>query len=120
MNASIYAVTFDCEDAAKLAEFWSQVLDKPVDGDASADFASIGLNEQASTGPHMMFCKVPEGKTAKNRVHLDLISADLEGTVRRLVSLGARRGKELTESGFHWVTLTDPEGNEFDVIAESA
>jgi Glyoxalase-like domain len=120
MNASIYAVTFDCEDAAKLAEFWSQVLDKSVDGDASTDFASIGLNEQASARPHMMFSRVPEGKTAKNRVHLDLISADLAGTVRRLVSLGARRGEEFTESGFHWVTLTDPEGNEFDAIAEQA
>lgn len=118
MKSSIYAVTFDCGDAAKLAQFWSQVLDRTVDDDATGDFASIGLHDDASARPHLMFIKVPEGKAAKNRVHLDLISADLDNEVKRLVVLGARQGAEHTEDGYRWITLTDPEGNEFDVVAD--
>jgi len=117
MNESVYAVVFDCGDAAKLAQFWSATLNKAVDGDTSADFASIGLNDPASKGPGLMFNKVPEGKSTKNRVHLDLTSADLDATVRRLLELGARKGDEHSQDGSRWVTLADPEGNEFDVIA---
>ncbi|MPY92924.1 MAG: hypothetical protein GEV08_07610 [Acidimicrobiia bacterium] len=117
MNESMYAVVFDCGDAAKLAQFWSATLNKPLDGDASADFASIGLNDTASKGPGLMFNKVPEGKSGKNRVHLDLTSADLDATVQRLMELGANKGDEYSEGGSRWVTLADPEGNEFDVVA---
>ena len=93
MTSTIHAVTFDSGDAGKLATFWSQVVDRPVDADATAEFASIsGL-------PQLMFIKVPENKTAKNRVHLDLVAAELDGEVARLVALGARAGQEHNEGG---------------------
>ena len=115
-----YAVTFDAADALKLAQFWSQALGREVDADGNAEFASIGLSEDASRRPHLMFIKVPEAKTAKNRVHLDLITNQLDDEVHRLLTLGARRGDAHEESGATWVTLTDPEGNEFDVVEEQA
>jgi hypothetical protein len=59
-----------------------------------------------------------EGKSAKNRFHPDFLAADLDAEVTRLVGLGAHMHSEHTEHELRWVTLTDPEGNEFDVIAQ--
>ncbi|WP_420855842.1 VOC family protein [Thermoactinospora rubra] len=67
------------------------------------------LVEGPSGRPRLWFQRVPEAKTVKNRVHLDLRSDDLEAEVRRLVELGAR---ELARHE-DWVVLADPEGNEF-------
>ena len=78
MGASLYAITFDCADAAKLASFWSSVLGQAVDDGATAEFASIGLAGEAASRPHWMFVKVPEAKSAKNRAHVDLIAQDLD------------------------------------------
>ena len=60
--------------------------------------------------------KVPEAKTAKNRFHPDLVTPYLEAEVKRLVGLGAAQQQEIEEGGYHWITLADPEGNEFDVV----
>ena len=62
MSAAIDTVAFDCENAARLAQFWSQVLGAPVDADPSGDFASIGLAEGAAGRPGLVFNKVPDGK----------------------------------------------------------
>lgn len=110
MSISAYAIVFDCGDALKLAQFWSAVLDRPVGAEPSAEFASIGDGG-------ISFYQVPEPKTVKNRVHLDLSAADLDGEVERITSLGAREVARFDEDGARWVTLTDPEGNEFDVVA---
>jgi hypothetical protein len=59
---------------------------------------------------------VPEGKTVKNRLHLDLVAADWETEIGRLTDLGATRIREVQENGAHWITLADPEGNEFDLV----
>ena len=53
-------------------------------------------------------------------MHPDLITADLEAEVGRLIGLGASRKADVTMGGMRWTTLSDPEGNEFDVIAEAA
>lgn len=119
MSSSLYAVTFDCANAAELARFWSGVLDQPVDPDASEDFAAIGLQREASARPAWMFNRVPEGKPAKNRVHVDLISATWKAEVDRLVALGATRIGDFDQDGSRWSTLADPEGNEFDVVAQN-
>ncbi|HYK27227.1 MAG TPA: VOC family protein [Streptosporangiaceae bacterium] len=66
--------------------------------------------------PDILFLKVPEAKTAKNRFHPDLVTPYLEAEVKRLVGLGAAQQQEIEESGYHWITLADPEGNEFDVV----
>jgi hypothetical protein len=67
-----------------------------------------------------MFHKIPETKTAKNRAHVDLITPDLAGEVDRIVGLGASRLADLEEAGVKWTTLTDPAGNEFDLVAQPA
>ena len=69
MSISLYAVTFDCTNAADLARFWSGVLGRPVDGDPSEEFAAIGSEGDSATEPRWMFNKVSEPKRAKNRVH---------------------------------------------------
>jgi predicted enzyme related to lactoylglutathione lyase len=86
---------------------------------ASEGFAAIGLQDPPNLRPHWMFIKVPEGKSAKNRFHPDLIAADLEAEVKRLIGVGAVRKRAFDENGARWVTMLDPEGNEFDVVAES-
>jgi len=68
MSTTLYAVTFDCTHAAELARFWAEVLERPVDDGANDESASIGLQDPPGRRPRWMFLKVPEGKTAKNRV----------------------------------------------------
>ena len=120
MSASLYAVTFDCADAAALAAFWADVLGRSVDSGATAEFATIGLQDPPYTRPHWLFIQVPEVKTAKNRMHADLIvsASNLAAETGRLLSLGAVKLAEHEEDGSRWITLGDPEGNEFDVIEE--
>lgn len=105
-------ITFDCADSTTLAGFWSRALRRPVDDGANEYFATIGA---ADPGPTLMFLKVDEDKTAKNRCHLDLHSDDRAGEVERLVGLGATVRSEHREHGHHWIVLTDPSGNEFCV-----
>ncbi len=118
MTSSIAAVTFDCHNALDQARFWSQVLNRPVgEGQPTPSefFATLPSPEPDSGVPTMMFIKVPEGKTAKNRVHLDLVTEDREAEVERLTGLGSTVIHEKDEWGLRWVTLADPEGNEFCV-----
>jgi predicted enzyme related to lactoylglutathione lyase len=112
MTLSIAHIVFDCENAEKLAGFWSQVLERTIDDGSNPFFATIGLG---SPGPALMFLKVEEPKRVKNRVHLDLSGPDWDGELERLTGLGATRVGEFREYGTHWVTLRDPEGNEFDL-----
>jgi hypothetical protein len=117
MSVSLEAVTFDCVDALAQAGFWSEMLGHPVDDGASEDFAAIGLGGEHRVRPAWMFIKVPEGKTAKNRCHPDLLAADREAEVGRAVAAGARKLGDFDEGGARWTTLVDPEGNEFDIVA---
>ena len=118
MTLGIAAITLDCEDAAALSAFWSSAFDVPVDPegqDTGGFFASIGRSDPQPGQPIMMFIKVPEPKTAKNRLHLDLNASDRAAEVERLVGLGATIVHDKDEWGVRWTTLTDPEGNEFCV-----
>ena len=115
MNPTVYAITIDCADAAKLADFWAELLGRKVEPDATADFASLPGDGPAS--PKWLFIKVPEPKGGKNRVHVDLASSDRAAAVKQAVALGATEGREFDEDGAKWTTLTDPEGNEFDIAA---
>jgi hypothetical protein len=120
MTNRLFAVTFDCADAAELGGFWAQALGQELDPGAGKAFASIGLHDSGRTEPRWCFAQVPEGKSAKNRMHPDLITGDLEAEVERLIDLGASRKKDVEMGSMRWTTLLDPEGNEFDVIAEPA
>jgi hypothetical protein len=117
MTVQLASVTFDCADALVVARFWSAALDRPLDADPTTDFASIGVRPPGAS-PSWMFAKVPEGKTAKNRVHVDLTATDRRAEVDRLIGLGAERMQDVEEWGFSWTVMHDPEGNEF-CVAES-
>jgi hypothetical protein len=125
-------VTFDCADPGRLAEFWAvalgYVVQPPPEGYDSwpAFLTAIGVPESEwdsrsacvdpdGRGPRLFFQRVPEGKTAKNRVHLDVnVGRDrVAGEVSRLVAAGATRVREHDDGGEYWVVMTDPEGNEF-------
>lgn len=118
MTLSIAAITFDCQHAADLAAFWSAALDRPVDPrdpDTAEFFASIGAAEPEPGQVSMLFIKVPESKTVKNRAHIDLNTEDRAAEVERLIGLGASVVHDKEEWGVRWTTMTDPEGNEFCV-----
>jgi hypothetical protein len=106
MTLSVEAVNFDCGDPALVGRFWAAALSQEL----KADDDGIYYLEAGDTGPEMIFISVPEEKTVKNRVHLDLRPDDQAAEVERLLSLGARRvdiGQTGEES---WVVLADPEG----------
>ena len=112
------AVTFACANAAALAEFWSAALGRPIDreGDmAPSEFFARIPGE--GPDPTLMFIQVPEAKSVKNRVHLDMNAADRAAEVERLLGLGATFVHVKDEFGFQWTTLADPEGKEFCVAA---
>ena len=137
-------IVFDAAEPERLAEFWGlalgYVVEPPPEGFESwEEFAgSIGIPESefgevasrvdpAGEGPRLYFQRVPEGKTAKNRVHLDVSVADprevrgerrkrlMSEHVERLVQAGARIAWETDEARGNSITLYDPEGNEFCV-----
>ena len=119
MSIRLAAITVDCEDAAAVARFWSAALDRPLADEPapSEDIALIGDLGDAPAVPNWLFCKVPEGKTAKNRMHVDMVAADREAEVARLVALGATHVADKDEWGHAWTVLQDPEGNEFCVAS---
>jgi predicted enzyme related to lactoylglutathione lyase len=115
MSSTVYGVSFDAKDAQAVAGFWAAVLGRTVADGASRDNASVSA-DPAIPGSGIGFHRVPEGKTVKNRMHFDLITTDFDAEVDRLTALGATTLNEV-KNGAHWITLADPEGNEFDVIA---
>jgi len=117
MSLSTEHIVFDCADAARLAEFWGALLERPVDPGAAAFFATVGRESEPPLSPLYMFLQVPEERTGKNRLHVDLVGEDLPAQVARAVSLGARHVGDFDEYGTIWTTLADPEGNLFDVAA---
>jgi len=106
----LHSLTFDAADPPALAQFWAAVTGYDL-GQVSPFFAE--LTGDGRFGPRLMFIQVREGKTAKNRFHPDLGSADLDGEVERVIGLGARLVGRRQEWGVTWATLADPEGNEF-------
>ena len=117
MSISVLAISFDTHNAAQLAQLWAQALHRSVDHGASEDFASIAADTDSGLGAVLMFHKVPEGKTVKNRVHLDLQAADVLAEADRLIGLGAKQIRSLAENNNRWINFLDPDGNEFDLVA---
>ena len=113
----LYNVTFDAHDPVALATFWSAVLERPV-GDGASDFAAF--IDRTATDPAWLFIRVPEGKSAKNRMHVDLDCDDLGAARTKVEGLGATFVHEQEEYGVHWMTFRDPEGNEFCVASHRA
>jgi predicted enzyme related to lactoylglutathione lyase len=118
MTAStMFGISFDTHDAATVAQFWAVALARQLAEGADTHNAVVLPGDISATGPRLAFHQVPEGKTVKNRVHLDLTTTDLAAETDRLQRLGATIVRDVSENGNHWITLADPEGNEFDVIS---
>jgi hypothetical protein len=120
MSLRIANVTFDCTEPAAVASFWSEVLDRPVAPDANEFFALVPPTDDSSGVPTLLFLKVPEPRTAKNRVHLDLAADDRAAEVARVLALGATYVHDKDEYGVTWTTLQDPEGNELCIAEHPA
>jgi Glyoxalase-like domain len=123
MTSKFTELAIDCADPNSLARFWCSVLDYEVqdEGEGTVTIGSprvaVGTN-LGPVAPTLTFAHVPEGKTVKNRLHLDLNPTDREQDeeVRRLLDLGARHA-DVGQGDESWVVLADPEGNEFCVLA---
>jgi hypothetical protein len=113
MSNNFFGLSFDVADAVGQATFWAKSTGGEVADGATQDDAVV----TGTDFPRLAFHRVPEGKTAKNRLHIDLVAPEYEAEIERLLSLGASKVNELAPGGARWTTLTDPEGNEFDVIA---
>lgn len=118
MSSLVLNVTFDCRDAGAVAHFWEAVTGHPKELVHQPGNDHWVVNPPDGTLPRLVFVTVPEEKSIKNRVHLDLLPNDAsqEGEVARLLDLGARilDDRRRSDPG-GWVVMADPEGNEFCV-----
>jgi len=114
MPKSNMDVVLDCAEPQKLAEFWQLALGYKVLW-SFEEF--VVLVPETEVRPPLLLQRVPEPKAGKNRMHIDLVTDDIEGEVSRLEAAGARRLHEglRTMGPSSWVTMADPENNEFCV-----
>jgi len=117
VSSSILNVTFDCSDAASMAQFWSEVTQWSRSKQEMPGNTFWVVSAPGGAGPRLVFVTVPEPKTVKNRVHLDLLPNGSQAEeLARIESLGGRvidDRRQATPGG--WVVMADPEGNEFDL-----
>ena len=112
----VAAILTDCADPAALGRFWAEVAGYPV---ASADEHITGLRAPSGVGPYLEFLRVPDAKTVKNRLHLDVAryqGADPAAEVAWLRGLGAVPA-DVGQGDVNWTVLADPEGNEFCILS---
>ncbi|HUF53015.1 MAG TPA: VOC family protein [Dehalococcoidia bacterium] len=115
MTLRIATVTIDCADPAPIARWWAEALGWRVAYEDD-DECVIEPPEGGESAAPLLFIRVPDAKTVKNRIHLDLRPEDRDAEVARLEGLGAKRinvgqGEDVT-----WVVMSDPFGNEFCVL----
>jgi predicted enzyme related to lactoylglutathione lyase len=107
-------LVLDCHDPEQLAAFWAPALHYRTLGGAGA-YVLLAPGEPGP--PNLLLQRVPETKSVKNRMHLDIHTADIETEAARLEALGAARldANVVSEHGTSWILMADPEGNEFCV-----
>ncbi|MEV5554829.1 VOC family protein [Nonomuraea wenchangensis] len=124
MTSRLTELTIDCHDPERLAAFWCAVLGLEVI-DRNEHKVEIGSWEPTveevrarQMPPTLLFIQVPEGKTVKNRLHLDVspIDCSTDDEVTRLLGLGATKSDVGQGPDRSWVVMADPEGNEFCVL----
>ena len=115
MTVKPRGIVFDADDVPALAEFWHQATEYEVktSGEGFAQLVPKGIGLR-----HIFVFKTPEGKTGKNRCHIDFETDDRETEVERLVSAGAMKVADHMREGFKWTVMQDPEGNEFCVASQ--
>ncbi|WP_084965171.1 VOC family protein [Thermoactinospora rubra] len=118
----LYSVTIDCAQPYELASWWSKATGYPVEEGAGPEDEEVAV--QTEREPYLLFIRVPEGKSVKNRLHLDVVSRDgrtRDEEVERLLELGATIHEDHRKpDGTGWVTMLDPAGNEFCVCRSEA
>ncbi|HEV7977197.1 VOC family protein [Amycolatopsis sp.] len=112
MALELGMVTVDCADPKQLAGFWTKALGVEVEVDYEE---YLILTPAKEGGTKLAFQRVPEERAGKNRLHLDFVTEDRAGEVKRLVELGASELDTHEMPGLTWTILTDPEGNVFCV-----
>jgi predicted enzyme related to lactoylglutathione lyase len=114
MPSSVDGLTIDCRDPRRLATFWTQALGYEL-REATDDEADIV--DPSGHGWPLLFLVVPEGKSMKNRLHLDIRPPrSMAEEVERLEAAGATVQRRVDEHGSFWTIMQDPEGNEFCVL----
>jgi hypothetical protein len=115
MAARFTEVVIDCVEPARVAEFWRQILDYRVT--QTGDDGEVEIGPPDGGGPTLVFVRVPEPKSVKNRVHVDVNPSgnDQAAELERLLALGARQ-IDVGQGDVTWVVLADPEGNEFCLL----
>ena len=113
MAVRLENVCIDCQDPQALGRWWADLLGWGLS--VEADDEVVVEPPESTPGPELIFCKVPEPKTVKDRLHLDLRPDDQAAEVARAETLGARR-VDVGQGDQTWVVLADPEGNEFCIL----
>lgn len=123
MASTLRNITVDCTDALLLGRFWAEALGWCVYSDDDPEVLVAPSFPHVGSGPTMLFIPVPESRTVKNRLHIDLQPSDRtrEEEVERLLGLGATLVEDhRSEDGMGWAWLADPEGNDFCVERSAA
>ena len=107
---SLRFICMDVADPKKVGTFWAAALDG-----YTMDAQEWGVILSSDTGPGIYLEAVPEGKTVKNRLHLNMQTNDMNAEVERLIGLGATKTDEHDVGGYAWTNMQDVEGNEFCV-----
>ena len=110
MSLRCESLSIDAADPPALAAWWAELLGGTVDAEEPEEVAVA-----VAGYPELLFVKVPDEKSVKNRWHLDLRPDDQEAEVARAEALGARR-VDIGQGEQTWVVLADPEGNEFCIL----
>ncbi|MER5867383.1 VOC family protein [Kitasatospora sp. NPDC002040] len=113
MDLAWEQVVVDCADPVALGRWWAEALGWTVLDDDPEEFE---IRPADGRMPGILFARVPEPKTLKNRLHLDFRPADQAAEVARLLALGARPA-DVGQGEQTWRVLSDPEGNEFCVLS---
>jgi len=114
MTCRVGDIIIDCDDPELLARFWCEVLGYRI---FARDETGVAIRG-ATVSPDILFIRVSEPKTVKNRLHFDVCPVDhgQEEGLARLLDLGARRSNIIGSGS--WVVLEDPEGNEFCLMSK--
>lgn len=126
MTAFVSHTTIDCRNAYELSEWWKAVLGyADLDGDPNLPGHEECMIRDPGTGHRLLFIEVPDDKSVKNRLHLDLRprAATRDEEVETLLAHGATQVADLRGTygpGTGWVVLADPEGNEFCMLRSEA
>ena len=114
MAATVAMITFDATDPGPLAAWWAERTAGRVEQDNDGWFYIVSLPQ----GIRLGFQKVPDPTPGKNRVHLDLVTTDVDAEIERFTQAGANEVRRVVMGDFRWVTLAEPDGNLFCVSAD--